>query len=375
VAIATRKNPQAANRYQSAHDSAAIEKLAPPVLVPMPDPERVETGFEDAKLVDLRPGQRRDCGPAAMTRADAQHLHTIDGPEVARGDFGQPDGSVRQRDRCQELEAEQAGEHDRCGEVVEEREHKPDNDRADGRDEQAIERGPDGCEFGLHVETTGARALRFLRPSGITGAPTRSTDHKPMAPERLADIREGVEWRRGRPMPMDDDRDGIIAALLVDRDHQERRAEQAEQLGGGEFEIRTLQVLGERPDGTWPDSVAGIGLRIVRLEAEVARLRARVQVEAEDVARRGILDAAALRYVFAQGWTPGHRYRRSGVDLVIVCADNEPIATLAEFDEGACSAGSIAFIVGVIARKLSRCPWTILEEMAATIPPAPARES
>jgi hypothetical protein len=112
-----------------------------------------------------------------------------------------------------------------------------------------------------------------------------------------------------------------------------------------------------------------------RLQAEVSRLRARVQVEAEDVERVGLVDAAALRYVFARGWTPGHRYRRSGVGLVIVCADNEPISTLAEFDDEACSAGSIAFIVGTLARKLSRSPWTVLEEMAATTPTEPARES
>jgi hypothetical protein len=51
------------------------------------------------------------------------------------------------------------------------------------------------------------------------------TDHKPMAPERLADIREGVEWRRDRPMPMDDGRDVIIAELLAHADTQEQQAE------------------------------------------------------------------------------------------------------------------------------------------------------
>jgi hypothetical protein len=194
------------------------------------------------------------------------------------------------------------------------------------------------------------------------------SDPSPIDPERLADIRIRIADRAWWT-------EAWFADLLADRDYQEQRADKAERLGGGEFELRTLQVLGERPGGTWSDSVAGIGSRIVRLEADVSRLRARVQVEAEDVERVGLVDAAALRYVFARGWTPGHRFRRSGVDLVIVCADNEPISTLAEFDDEACSAGSIAFIVGTLARKLSRSPWAIFEEMAATTPPEPARES
>lgn len=145
---------------------AAIEKLAPPVLGPMPDPERVETGFEHAELVDLRPGQRRDCGPAAMARSDAQHLHSIDGPEVGCGDLGQPDGAVRQRDRDEQREYEKHFEHEGRGEMIGERDQSRDDVRGGCRDEQVIERGPDGCELGLHAGSTGAQALRFLLALG-----------------------------------------------------------------------------------------------------------------------------------------------------------------------------------------------------------------
>lgn len=55
-------------------------------------------------------------------------------------------------------------------------------------------------------------------------------DPRPMDPERLADIRECVEWRRDRPMPMDDDRDVIIAELLADRDYHAALAEKAGRL-------------------------------------------------------------------------------------------------------------------------------------------------
>lgn len=105
-----------------------------------------------------------------------------------------------------------------------------------------------------------------------------------------------------------------------------------------------------------------------KAEAEVQRLRSRVRVEAEDVVHRKITDGRAKRYLLAQGFTLGHRYRGGGpdrdpLDLVQLEWGNEAIVALADLDDDACSGDSIAFVVCWLARKDSRSSWDILDEM------------
>lgn len=225
-----------------------------------------------------------------------------------------------------------------------------------------------------------------------------TTELKPMDPEQLASIREGVEWRRERPQPSDDHRDAIIAELLADRDYQEKRADDL----GRAVDGLLAELLGKsvRPDeridacnqAKWravgfddpvlvatrerarvaehrvaglcaanadcyrriadlrkqlgivddidfsanADSLDRTALRIVErerdearlsaaevsdaakliqadlavtkrraweAEAEVARLRSRVRVEAEDVERAGVTWAHVVAWLAAKGWT------------------------------------------------------------------------
>jgi hypothetical protein len=107
-----------------------------------------------------------------------------------------------------------------------------------------------------------SRTLRSGSPSMDASAP------KPMDPERLDDIREGVEWRRERPMPMDDDRDGIIAALLADRDYHEQRAEPAER--ERDELLRGLANVGNEMDGMEAEFDAmGTAGRVTRAAASL----------------------------------------------------------------------------------------------------------
>jgi hypothetical protein len=189
------------------------------------------------------------------------------------------------------------------------------------------------------------------------------SDPTPMDPERLGLLRG---WAQARVMIGSD----YVREMLADRDHQERRAVQAEQLGGGEFDLRTLQVLGERPGGACSDSVAGIGSRIVRLEAEVARLRARVRVDADDVERAGLTRAHVEAWLRTSGWeTLTHE---SGW-LSFVSPDGPHV------DVHLRDGWSSAQVVNALARLTRNPGLDILDEMAAmppaTSPPAPARES
>jgi hypothetical protein len=109
-----------------------------------------------------------------------------------------------------------------------------------------------------------------------------------------------------------------------------------------------------------------------RLQAEVARLRARVSVEAEDVERVGLTQAHVEAWLLANGWRKTKReysdgttnwIRGDGGYSVLACSDADVIAHVAQ---------TAALIH-------ERPGLTILDEMAAmliaTIPQAPARES
>lgn len=203
----------------------------------------------------------------------------------------------------------------------------------------------------------------------------------PMAADRLAKLRSMATGCA--------EYDCLVDELLADRDYQERRAQQAEAehdeareahvrhverlalaedaakraRDAARIEAASLRALAGRIGEDLPEQALA---KILALQSEVARLRARVRVEAADVERHGVVDAAVLRYVVARGWTLGTRYVGGSprVDLVIVSHDGNPIAPIAEHDTVTCSGASIAFIVGWLANLESRSSWTILEEMS-----------
>lgn len=130
-------------------------------------------------------------------------------------------------------------------------------------------------------------------------------------------------------------RDDCVNALISRVDELERAREQADD---GRFELRTLRALAQRPDASWSEAAAGIGARIVGLEqrlaraeellrgdlteahadaldadhpkawrdlaamrgAEVARLRARLVVEPDDVLE--VTPARLEAWLAANGW-------------------------------------------------------------------------
>ena len=122
---------------------------------------------------------------------------------------------------------------------------------------------------------------------------------RPMDPGRLAELRHLAAKARvpgWTISPLD------LEELLADRDYQAQRAD-AEQV-----------VLAELPGDCWPEYEGAPAVaRLVELanranaaEAEVARLRSRVRVEAEDVERAGVtwahIDAwLSMRGEFASG--------------------------------------------------------------------------
>jgi hypothetical protein len=270
----------------------------------------------------------------------------------------------------------------------------------------------------------------------------------PMDPERLADIREGVEWRRDRPMPMDDDRDGIIAALLTDRDYQERRAGQAERerdearaerdvlaaglqtldettynatsepfpkwvvvsMGDGagywinavdedessgvggtvesvyvsdatahgrDAECEAARIAGamnhamalaRKMDGK-PTATLGLDVEAEneRLRAEVARLRARVRVEADDVERLGLTRAHVEAWLrmnprWESSTSGAWHWKPANGGVFTTLSDGKRSDELADD-------------VHWLAKREQRSGLDILEEMATTTPREPARES
>lgn len=161
-----------------------------------------------------------------------------------------------------------------------------------------------------------------------------ATEPRPMDPERLASIREGVEWRRERPQPGDDDRDAIIAELLADRDYQAKRADTAE----ANYRFMVERAADEKLDG-----YRELGARAADAErqrddarAEVLRLRSRVRVEASDVELAGVTQARVEAWLSSGGsWaridTPDSRtsawaWRGDGSTVIIGCDTPEYLA-------------------------------------------------
>jgi hypothetical protein len=105
-----------------------------------------------------------------------------------------------------------------------------------------------------------------------------------------------------------------------------------------------------------------------RLQAEVARLRARVHVEAADVELVGLTQAHGEAWLVANGWRKTecqysdettHWIRGDGGYLVLACSDTDVMA----------------MTVRTLELVHKRSGLDILDEMAATTPPAPARGS
>lgn len=238
------------------------------------------------------------------------------------------------------------------------------------------------------------------------------TDPKPMDPKRLADLLEHLStYPPGARLMLDRDE---LAELLADRDYQAQRAERAEieqsaaehardvaraalaqgqaaataRVGKLERErdearddrdrhstraTRYEAVLAELPGECWPEydgaltAVSALVDRARRTdaaEAEVARLRARVQVEAEDVEQAGVTEAQVEAWLAANGWafmreSGGERLWELGDVGVWVVHDTGIDETERSF---------IAFVIGRIVNRvhgLHKCGLDILDEMAA----------
>lgn len=120
------------------------------------------------------------------------------------------------------------------------------------------------------------------------------TESKPMDPESLACARDyaaGVPPRHGAPASRQ-----LVAELLAAYDHVIARVDHAERLLRGDMTPEHKQALDcDHPAG-WRD------LALMR-GAEVTRLRARVQVGAEDLERAGVTRGHVEAWLAAApGW-------------------------------------------------------------------------
>jgi hypothetical protein len=146
---------------------------------------------------------------------------------------------------------------------------------------------------------------------------------KPMDPERLARARSML----AHVVPHGVVSEAFAAELLADRDHH---AAEAAQLNAMIIARQDAELAAGPP--------SEMELRLLHATREVARLRARVRVEAEDVERAGVT------WERARAWRDAH-----GVGSSLLCSDRE----------------SIAWYIGTQAVALQRCGLDILDEMAA----------
>lgn len=159
-----------------------------------------------------------------------------------------------------------------------------------------------------------------------------TTEAKPMDPERLADVRR---WIAGgwTPLPRETE-----AELLADRDYQAQRAE--------EWERKAV--------GLGADALA----ETVRLKDEIARLRSRVRVEAEDVERAGVTWAHVAAWLRANGWSAGE----AGAYYAVWHLGEGCVSVSVHPDHS--SSREAARSINVIALETARSGLDILDEMA-----------
>jgi hypothetical protein len=114
---------------------------------------------------------------------------------------------------------------------------------------------------------------------------------KPMDPARLALLRRTTQLAKHKT---------LIDELLADRDYHAQRAEELQRRSESLCEVEAAlryashSIPAIRDRG--PCEAIGV------LSAEVARLRARVRVEAEDVGRAGVTRAHVEAWLRASGW-------------------------------------------------------------------------
>jgi hypothetical protein len=135
-------------------------------------------------------------------------------------------------------------------------------------------------------------------------------DPKPLDPETLTCIREGVEWRRGLTL---DDKDIAIAELLADRDWQEAQRREAEEsrdflarLSGSAIVRATALGPGEKVI-EFDETIAGHALT-----GAVERLRARAEQAEREPYERGMLDT---RRAYAKVWADATRTEIGALDF------------------------------------------------------------
>jgi hypothetical protein len=178
---------------------------------------------------------------------------------------------------------------------------------------------------------------------------------KPMDPERLAHLR-GLSDPLCFTSAFQAD---IVAELLADRDYHARISATFEAERDDAMQHRGWLEQRRREDGEQLDA----------LRAEVARLRARVRVEAEDVERAGAMWGRVVSWLLANGWEQqkgrglAHHAGGSFVHWKRkvqrwVAAD---VVCVYEHEHGE----SIANTVNSLARHHGRPGLDILDEMAA----------
>lgn len=168
------------------------------------------------------------------------------------------------------------------------------------------------------------------------------SDPSPIDPERLALARKctgSVGWLRR-----------LLADVLADRDYQEQRLVEVSE---------SLRAWIARANDVENEAAA--------LRREVVRLRARVRVEAEDVERAGVTRAQVEAWLrMSPRWessTNGAWHWKP--------ANGGVFTTLSDGKRS----DELADDVHWLAKREQRSGLDILEEMAATTPPAPARGS
>lgn len=222
------------------------------------------------------------------------------------------------------------------------------------------------------------------------------TEPKPMDPERLAALRElAASFPAGAAGGFLVD--GLIG-LLADRDYQAARADAAEQGEPSSFRLDTLRRLAKLPpDAAWStcmitlkrverhrdaaraalaESEADLSYAIEQsaastrerdeARAELARLRARVQVDRDDVTRSGVTRAHVISFLRENGWIQspsegswGHEWGASELWRPALY-DGRGVSVYAKDDQD-----PVADAIRTIAYHFGKCGLDILDEMAA----------
>jgi hypothetical protein len=127
-----------------------------------------------------------------------------------------------------------------------------------------------------------------------------NSEPKPMDPEALYHLRDALAQDRSAISH------DFVQALLDDRDHQAAKVEAAERelAAINKMGKELAVVLGEDDPHHPLDLLADcVMLELRQVRAEVARLRSRARVEAEDVERAGVTWRHVEAWLRDKGWT------------------------------------------------------------------------